>query len=67
MGKVKERWQKIKTFFQEVKVETKKVTWPNKTELMSYTLTVLVSMVLLAMLLGLEDKFISTIIGLIIR
>lgn len=67
MGKIKERWQKIKVFFQEVKKETKQVTWPSKTELFSYTLAVLIAVFLMGVLLGIEDKFISTIIALVIR
>ncbi|MCD6385254.1 preprotein translocase subunit SecE [Candidatus Sumerlaeota bacterium] len=67
MGKIKERWQKIKVFFQEVKKETKQVTWPSKTELFSYTLAVLIAVFLMGVILGIEDKFISTILSLVIR
>ncbi len=67
MGKIKERWQKISVFFNEVKKETKNVTWPNKTELFSYTLAVLVTMFLLSVVIGIEDKIISTVISAVVR
>ncbi len=67
MGKIKERWGKIKGFFQEVKRETKQVTWPTKTELFSYTLAVLITVFLLSVIIGIEDKIISSIIAVIIR
>ena len=66
MGKTK-FWQKFKGFFHEVKKETRNVTWPNKNELVSYTLAVLVAVFLLSVLIGIEDKIISKIISLIIR
>jgi preprotein translocase subunit SecE len=67
MAKMKARWQKIKTFFQEVKKETKNVTWPNKTELLSYTIAVLVAVVIMSIIIGIYDKIISTFIALVIR
>ena len=67
MGKVRERWSKIKGFFQEVKKESKQVTWPTKTELFSYTLAVLVTVFLLSLIIGIEDKFISSVISIILR
>jgi preprotein translocase subunit SecE len=67
MGKMKERGKKIKTFFGEVKKEAKNITWPNKNELMSYTIAVLVAVALLSVLIGIEDKLISTFMSWVIR
>jgi preprotein translocase subunit SecE len=36
-------WKRLKTFFQEVVVETKKVTWPSKQEVLNTTTVVLVA------------------------
>ena len=30
-------WQRLKTFLNEVKVETKKVTWPSRDEVIATT------------------------------
>lgn len=34
-------WNRLKTFFQEVVAETKKVTWPTKQEVLNTTTVVL--------------------------
>jgi preprotein translocase subunit SecE len=36
-------WKRLKTFLQEVVVETKKVTWPSKQEVINTTTVVLVA------------------------
>ena len=67
MAKVAERFKKIKTFFGEVKKETKNVSWPTKTEVMSYTIAVLITVFLLSVIIGVEDKLISTVLSVVIR
>ncbi len=47
--------RKIILFFQESFAELKKVTWPNREEVMASTKVVLVSTLIIAALLGLVD------------
>jgi preprotein translocase subunit SecE len=47
--------KKIKNFFQEVKVEMKKVNWPTKKEAMKYTFIVLGTTLAVATYLGALD------------
>lgn len=57
------RWKK---FLREVRAELKKVSWPNKKELTSYTGIVFVSVVFVAALIWLIDTaFTEALKGLI--
>ncbi|WP_069651087.1 preprotein translocase subunit SecE [Caloranaerobacter ferrireducens] len=47
--------KKIGGFFKGVKAELKKVSWPNKKQLVNYTTVVLVSCALMALLVWLLD------------
>ena len=46
---------RVKKFFREVKAEMRKVSWPNKKELIAYTGVVFISVVFIAALIGLID------------
>ncbi len=37
------RWKRLTTFLQEVVVETKKVTWPSRTEVINTTTIVVIA------------------------
>lgn len=50
-------WKRFKTFVQEVVVETKKVTWPSKQEVMSTTTVVVVASFIFGIYLYLCDFF----------
>ena len=52
--------KKIIRFFKESFAELKKVTWPNREEVASSTKVVLVSVILIALALGLVDFLIFT-------
>lgn len=52
--------KKIIRFFKESFAELKKVTWPSREEVASSTKVVLVSVVLIALALGLVDFLIFT-------
>jgi len=56
MSKVMNVVVKCRTFFQEVVDEVKKSTWPQRQELMESTVVVLVSLLLLAVFVGVSDK-----------
>lgn len=45
----------IGLFFQQVRMETRKVTWPSRETLKTYTIVVLASTVALCLLLGVFD------------
>ena len=51
----RERVKKIVRFFQESYAELKKVTWPSREDVASSTKVVLISVVLIALALGLVD------------
>lgn len=56
MNKFSEFFQKIGVFTGEVVSETKKTTWPEKDELVGSTVVVIISVVLLALFVGVCDK-----------
>ncbi len=58
--------QKVKNFFSEVKIETKKVNYPTKEELIGSTWVVIITVIIIAVFLGLIDFGLSRIIKLIL-
>lgn len=58
------RWKK---FLREVKAELKKVSWPDKQELLSYTGIVFVSVVAVAALIWLIDTVFTEALRAIIK
>lgn len=58
---------KVMMFFNEVKAELKKVTWPSRDELVGATIIVCIVVVIFAVLLGTMDAFFSYIIGTVIK
>ncbi|MBZ2175220.1 preprotein translocase subunit SecE [Schnuerera sp. xch1] len=57
---------KIRTYFKGVKAEIKKVTWPNKRELINYTLIVILVSAIVALFVWIFDFGIQRILSLII-
>jgi len=57
----------IGKFFNQVKIEMKKVSWPSKSELISSTIVVLISTVVLALYIGVCDLVLSRIVNVLIR
>lgn len=53
---------KIGGFFRKVKAELKKVNWPNRNELSSYTVVVLITVVSLIIFIGVIDVIVANII-----
>jgi preprotein translocase subunit SecE len=64
---VREYIDKMTTFLQEVHAETKKVTWPNRRDLLGSTLVVVVAVFLIAGFLGIIDFGLSLLIGTLIK
>lgn len=57
------RWKK---FFREVKAELKKVTWPGKSELVSFTGVVFVTVAVVAALIWVVDAAFAGVLKAII-
>lgn len=57
----------IKRFIREVNAEMKKVSWPTKKELISYTGIVFVSVVLVCLLIWVYDTVFAKALELILR
>lgn len=59
-------FKELPSFFREVWAEMKKVRWPNRKELTSYTTVVLITVTLIAVFFAVIDLGISQIIELIL-
>jgi len=59
--------EKIKQFFSDVKVETKKVVYPNREELIGSTWVVIITVVVISVFLGVVDLGLAKIVGLALR
>ena len=58
---------KIKEFFREVKVETKKVVFPSKDELIGSTWVVIITVLVISLFLGVVDIGLSKLVALALR
>jgi len=59
--------KKIFGFFEEVKVEIGKVSWPTRSELYGSTIVVLVSCGIMTVFIGLVDFGLSRILNLLLK
>lgn len=59
--------QRVKNFFGEVKIETKKVNYPSKEELIGSTWVVIITVILIGFFLGIIDFGLSQALKVIIR
>jgi len=55
LGKTKDLWVRIKTFFSEVNAEVRKVTWPTLKEVRDTTIVVIIAVFLFGIFLYLVD------------
>ena len=58
---------KITKFLNEVRVEFKKVTWSTREELIGSTAVVIVTILLLALFVGIVDALLSAAITVVFR
>jgi len=58
--------QELKDFFEEAKVELKKVTWPSRKEAQATSIAVLILTLVMAVFLGLTDMSLSKIVELLL-
>ena len=57
--------QKIAGFFNEIKLEMGKVSWPNKDELIGSTVIVIVSLAILSLFIGICDVVLSKVVNIV--
>lgn len=57
---------RIKSFFKEVKIESKKVNYPTKEELIGSTWVVITTILIVSFFLGIVDLSISKLIKLLL-
>lgn len=60
-------FEKIKNFFREVKLETKKVVYPTREELIGSTWVVIITVVVISIFLGIVDLGLSKIVKIALR
>jgi preprotein translocase subunit SecE len=59
-------YEKAAIFLKEVRVEMQKVVWPSKQDVYGATFVVLVSVVILTIAIGIEDRILSGVLDLIL-
>ncbi len=60
-------WDSVVRFVREVRVEMKKVTWPQRKEVIGSTAVVIIASFLIALFLGLVDSVLQKLLLLIVR
>ena len=63
---VKSLFEKTKLFFREVRVEIKKIAWPQKKETVASTSVVLIIVFIVSFFLGLVDMGLSRMVKIIL-
>jgi preprotein translocase subunit SecE len=58
---------KIKSFFQEVKVEAKKVNYPSREELIGSTWVVITTVIIVSIFLGVVDMSLAKVVKFLVR
>jgi len=66
MGNADNTLKKVKDFVDEVSAEMQKTTWPLRDELIESTVVVIVSVVLIAVFVGVSDKILVELLKVII-
>ena len=56
---------KVVGFFNDIKLEMSKVSWPTKDELIGSTIIVIVSLAILSLFIGICDLVLSKIVNVI--
>ncbi len=64
---LKELPKKVAKFFRDVLHELKRVTWPNRKALLTYTLVVLATIAIFGVILGLYDFIFLQLVELLAR
>jgi len=64
---MREYVERVVTFLQEVRSETKKVTWPSRKDILGSTVVVIVAVFVIAGFLGIVDFGLSLVVGTLIK
>ncbi|HYB73491.1 MAG TPA: preprotein translocase subunit SecE [Candidatus Sulfotelmatobacter sp.] len=64
---VTEAWDATARFLREVRGEIRKVTWPQKKEIIGSTVVVIVSVGIMAIFLGLVDLVLQNLLTYVIK
>lgn len=67
MNKIRQWYEQIRNFLKDVKVEMKKVSWPSRDELVTYTVVVIVVVFILSVYIGVIDKVFGSFLELFLR
>lgn len=67
LAKIGNGFKKSANFFRDGWQELKKVRWPNRKELVNYTLVVLCTVVIIAIFFTIIDKGLSELLNLILK
>jgi preprotein translocase subunit SecE len=59
-------WKTIKQFYKDVVIEMKKVIWPSRTEVVNYTIVVLITVAIVSTFILVLDVILSRLLHLII-
>jgi preprotein translocase subunit SecE len=59
--------ERIKSFFEEVKVESKKVNYPSREELIGSTWVVIVTVIIVSFFLGAIDLALARIVRILVE
>ena len=59
--------EKIKSFLGEVKVETRKISWPSMEELRGSTWVVIVAVIIITLVIAIIDLILNRALGLLIN
>ncbi len=57
----------VRDFVKEVQVEATKVSWPTRNELRDSTIVVIIATLLVSGFVGIVDRFLALLIGLLFR
>ena len=66
MNKVRERALAFRAFMGSVSAEMKKCSWPDREELLSSTLVVIVSVCMISLYVGICDQLLATVLKLLV-
>ena len=60
-------WIKLTKFLREVRSEMRKVSWPNRKELITYTIVVIITVIIVSVFTSVVDVLISGFLNLLAR
>jgi len=59
--------QQLQEFVKDVRLESTKVSWPTREELRDSTTVVIITVLLVAVFIGIVDRILTAAVGLIFR